>query len=254
MQIIPVLFLRGGGVFSPVSATVNKVKGSPLDVAKGWYKAGAETIHVVDMDVPLAGPSPNNELIGRIHQELRLAVSVESHIRDAETAGGYFAAGVSRLVLGAVAYQKPQFLTELAQRFPGKLAVHLDVRNGKAVIKGWTVAPNKTAMDYVEQFRQAGVSAFYYSDSEQDGVIKEDDCIRMRDFLKRAHVKAVHTTDIASPADLEKILILESYGMSGTLVGKPLYDGRIDLEGIITFAKEQAKNHLDEPTYTETEA
>jgi phosphoribosylformimino-5-aminoimidazole carboxamide ribonucleotide (ProFAR) isomerase len=73
----------------------------------------------------------------------------------------------------------------------------------------------------------------------------------MREFLKKAHVKVVQTTDIASPADLEKIFILESYGMTGTLIGKPLYDGRIDLEGIITFAKDHGKSHLDEPTYTE---
>lgn len=206
---------------------------------------------MVDMDVPPAGPSPNVELLGKIRSEFRLVVSVDGHVRDHATAESYFSAGVSQLALGAVAYQKPQFLAELSQKFPGRLAVHLDVRSGRVVIKGWTVASNKTAIDYVEQFRESGISTFYYSDAEQEGVIKEDDAIRMREFLKKAHVKVVQTTDIASPADLEKIFILESYGMTGTLIGKPLYDGRIDLEGIITFAKDHGKSHLDEPTYTE---
>lgn len=251
MLIIPVMYVRGGSILSPSGSSATPPKSTPFDLAKDWFKAGAELVHIVDLDVPPTGPSPNLELIKKIQNELKLEVEIEASVRTLDTVEKYISAGAIRITLGAIAYQKPAFLAELCKHFPKKIATHIDVRHGRVQIKGWTVAPNKSALDYVSQFKSAGVDTIYYSDTEEEGVLKLADFGRMRDFLRKAMVKAYHTTDISSPNDIQSLVMLESYGLMGTLVSKSLYEGRIDLESAITESKDKGGTGLDEPTYTE---
>ncbi len=250
MLIIPVMYLRGESVLKPAGRAASPIKSDPFQLALDWSKAGAELIHIVDLDTPATGPSPNINILKKIHTGLKIGIEVEGFVRDLETAEKYFAAGVERISLGAIAYQKPAFLADLCKRFPGKIGVHIDVKRGRVQIKGWSVATNKTALDYVEQFKLAGVTVIYYSDIEEEGALKPTDFARVREFLKKALVKVIHTTDFSNNAELEQLIMLESYGMIGSLISHPLYEGRIDLENSITFIKEKSPG-LDEPTYTE---
>jgi phosphoribosylformimino-5-aminoimidazole carboxamide ribotide isomerase len=244
MLLIPVLFLRGGEALKPSGK-------SPLDIVNEWSRAGAELIHIVDLDTPPSGASPNTELLKKIKNDLKVNFQIEAHVRSMDTCEKYIGAGAERVVLDAIAYQKPAFLTELCKLFPKKIAAHIDVRRGKVSIKGWSVAPNKTALDYVAQFKNEGVSTIFYSDSEEEGVLKPADFENMRDFLRKALIKVIQTTDISVISEIEQLIMLEAYGLTGTLLSKSLHEGKIDLEGAITLSKDRSRGG-DEPTYTET--
>lgn len=251
MLLIPVMYLRGETVLKPSGSGGPPAKSDAIALAKDWSNAGAELIHIIDLDMPASGESPNIGVIKKIAQEVKISFEVEGNLRSIDTAKHYFDAGALRITLGAIAYQKPQFLSELCKNFTGKIGVHLDVLREKVNIKGWSVATNKTALDYVKQFKDAGVQTIYYSDAEEEGVLKETDFLRMRDFLRKALVKCVHTQDISKPADIEQLIMLEPYGLTGTLLSRSLYEERIDLEATITLAKERSRGGMDEPTYTE---
>lgn len=251
MLLIPVMYLRGGTVLKPSGSGGPPVKSDPLELAKDWLNAGVELIHIIDLDMPASGETPNIDILKKIDTKLKIAFEIEGNLRSADTAKHYFNAGAMRITLGTIAYQKPAFLAELCKAFAGKIAAHIDVRRGKVAIKGWSVATNKTALDYVAQFKEAGINTIYYSDTEEEGLLKDADFLRIRDFLRKAFVKCVHTQDVSKPADIEQLIMLEPYGLTGTLLSHSLYEERIDLEATITLAKERSQGGMDEPTYTE---
>lgn len=243
MLLIPVLYLRGGIALRP--------SGDAVEIAKKWAGDGAELVHVIDMDAPPTGHSPNSGILTLIANTAKVKFEVEAAVKSIDTAEKYITAGAERITLGAIAYQKPAFLTELCKKFPKKIAVHIDVRRGKVNIKGWAVASKKTALDYVKQFKGAGVDTIYYSDIEEEGVLKTQDFLRIKDFLKHAMVKAYHTTDINSANDIEQLVMLEAYGLNGTLLSKSLYEYKIDLRASIDLVNDRSRGGLDEPTFTE---
>jgi len=238
------MYIRGGSGLIPA--------GDPLKTAQKWFNAGAELIHIVDLDAPAIGASPNTEFFKKLGDKLKVAYEIEANVRSIDTVEKYINAGACRITLGTIAYRKPAFLSELCERFPKKVAVHIDVRRSKVAIRGWSVATNKTAVDYVKQFRDAGVNFFYYSDSEEEGgALKPADFGRIRDFLRKTKVEIIHTTDVSSIGDIEQLIMLESYGLRGTLLTKSLNEGRIDLEAAITFTKNLSRSGADESTYME---
>ncbi|PIR17928.1 MAG: hypothetical protein COV46_02130 [Deltaproteobacteria bacterium CG11_big_fil_rev_8_21_14_0_20_49_13] len=253
MLIIPVMYIRGGLVLTP-SATggTSPTKSDPFELAHDWFKASAELIHVVDLDAPPAGPSPNISVLHKIKTGLKLEFEIEGNIRASDTVERYIAAGASRVVIGTSAYQKPAFLTELCKKFPKKITTVIDVRRGKVIIKGWAVASNKSDLDYVKQFKEAGVDTIFYSNCEEEGYLKVTDISNIREFLRKSMIKVFHTLDASSAHDIENIMALESYGLQGTLLSRSLYEGRIDLESAITLVKERSPGSGDEPTYTES--
>lgn len=251
MLVIPVMYLRGGSVLKPAGSGGPPAKSDPVLLATDWFRAGAELMHIVDLDTPPAGHSPNIEILKKLHSDIKLPFEIEGHIRAVDTAEKYIQSGAIRVVVGAPAYQKPAFLEELCRKFPGKIAVTIDVRRGKVVIKGWTVASNKTDLDYVAQFKKAGVDTVFYSNQEEEGSLKTTDFGKIREFLRHSMIKTFHTADISTTADIEGLMMLESYGLQGTLLGRSLYEGRLDLESSITYVKEKSSGGMDEPTYTE---
>lgn len=244
MLLIPVMYLRGGLALRP--------SGNAVEIAKKWADDGAELIHVIDMDAPPTGHSPNSEVLAQIAGTARVKFEVEATVKSTDTVEKYITAGAERITLGAIAYQKPAFLAELCKKFPKKIATHIDVRRGKVNIKGWAVTSNKTALDYVKQFKDAGVDTIYYSDVEEEGVLKTRDILRIKDFLKKAVIKTYNTTDVNSANDIEQLVMLEAYGLNGTLLSKSLYENKIDLHASISLVRDRSRSGLDEPTFTES--
>jgi phosphoribosylformimino-5-aminoimidazole carboxamide ribotide isomerase len=121
----------------------------------------------------------------------------------------YFDVGVGRIILGPIAYQKPAFAQEMADRFPGKIGIEFTVENRRVVIKGWTVAAHKTASDYLERFRDMGFALSLYSDVNEHGVVTPENLGRVRAFTSEAQMPVIHGADLESLEQLEPILHLE---------------------------------------------
>jgi len=246
MYIIPSIYIRdkktvrlatGGSLFNE----------NPVEMAKSLAQAGAEVIYLSDLDSPPAGNSPNLPAVEQI-VNLGLKVQLSGHIRSEDVVERYIKVGVERVIPGVIAYQKPDFLKSLCDKFPSKIATHIDVVAGKVVIKGWTVATRKTPLDYAEQFKDAGVGTILYSDIETDGKITPSDIVRVMEFSRSSPIPLIHSTDISDPKELELVLGLESARIIGTIFGKSMYSGTIDIAATITHEKENMPAGMDEPT------
>ena len=248
MLLIPVIYVRKGKAVSPVLPPKISVDENVLDFLRNLTRAGIEMIHLVDLDLPPVGQSPNCPLISAIIKEFRIMVQVEANVKTSEQAAKYFTAGAMRLAVGNIAYQKPAFLQELCINFSGKILTHIDVRNNSVVIAGWTVATKKTPLDYASQFKDSGVNSVIFSCMKDGQSMSIEDITATKDFCEKTKLQVINSADITTMADLERLVALENVGLRATLLGRPLYEGKIDLQAAITRIKEQSASGMDEPT------
>lgn len=247
MFIVPSLYIRDGQTVA-LAAGGSPFRPDPVEMAKALAAVGAELVYIVDLNLPATGNCPNLPLIERIVNETGLKVQLTGNVRSVEIAEKLIEAGIERLILGTIAYQKPDFLKDVCQSSPGKIAVHIDVRGGKVSIKGWTVAANKTALDYAEQFKQAGVTSFIYSDVRTEGKVTIKDMTHVRDFLMASKLPIFHSVELSAGDELELVLGLESPKLLGTIFGKAMYSGIVDIASTITHIKDRSVSEMDEPT------
>lgn len=239
MLVIPTLFLRQQRVINPAPDASPSLPGDPLVLAQQWRDAGVEMLHVVDLDAGLVGTAPPNvPVIHRLVTTCGFHIQVTGGMRTADAAKRYFDHGVARIILESIAYQQPAFTEELARRFPGRIGVEIGVRHGKVVIKGWSVAAHKTATEYLQQFRTAGCTMVLYADTNEHGALTAENFQSIRAFAQQARMPVIHHTDIETTDQLEQLIHLEKFGVMGTILGKSVYEGRFDLEALVTMTKE----------------
>lgn len=248
MHIIPTIYLRdnkalrietGGGTF---------FNEDPVVMARELSSIGAELLHLVDLNTPATGNVPHLSLIKKIADESALKIQLSGNIRSEDIVEKYISSGCERVIVGIIGYQKPDFLKNLCQKFPGKIAMNIEVISGKVVIKGWAVAAKKTALDYAEQFHDAGVSAILYSDVEREGLLNDGDIKRVLKFSRETPIPILHSTDVSSTKELELLMKLESPRILGTILGKSMYNGTVDIATTIAHAIEETPSGMDEPT------
>ena len=240
MFVIPTIYLRNHRIVNPAPDARFHLPTDPLLLADEMERAGVRFLHVVDLDAPQTnGPVAHAGIFQRLTANGRFTVQVAGPIRTIDTIERYMQLGTARTVLGTIAYQKPAFTTEAATRFPHRIATEIEVRNTKVVIKGWTAAANKTALEYAAQFRSAGVSCILYSDVNDAGMLDPGNYRRIRDFASAARLPVIHAADLGTVEELEQILLLEKFGVIGTLLSKSLYEGLLDIKGVVTMAMER---------------
>lgn len=247
MFVIPSLYIKDNETMA--IATGGRIfDKDPVKMAKILASVGTERLYIVDLNVPPSGNVQHGPIIKRIVDETGFKVYLSGHIRSADVVERYISAGVEKVIPGVVAYQKPDFLKAICKKFPGKVGVHIEVRGGRVVITGWAVASKKTAIDYAEQFKDAGASIIIYSDVEEDGKITNQDIIRVGNFIKASPLPVIHSSDVSSSGELELILGLRFTKLIGTIIGRSMYSGIIDISSTITHAKEKMPDEMDEPT------
>lgn len=240
MFVIPTIYLRNHRIANPAPESRFHLPEDPMALATEMAQAGVEMLHIVDLDAPqTTGSVAHADIIRHFCAQERFLVQVTGPIRTTEVIDRYFQLGVGRVVLGTIAYQKPTFTTEAGKRFPNRLGIEIDVRHQKVVIKGWTMAAHRSALDYAQQFKAAGIGSVLYSDVDEAGHLGPDNYRRIREFALRCAMPVIHATDLNSIEELEQVLLLEKFGVIGTLFSKSLYEGRFDMKGVVTLVKER---------------
>lgn len=249
MLLIPKLFVRNRKVASP--SDKKAVPEDPLIAVAEWAKAGVEIIHIVDLDVPMSGPIPNANLIISCIKTHHLRVHVSGNFRTIDAIQKYSGMGVEAIILGSIAYQKPEFLKEAIQKAPGKIGVAVDVKNAKVVIPGWAVSSNKTALDYYDQFADAGVACCYYSDVVESGTTPQIHLDGVRAFAEHSKVPVYCNGEVMTTDDMSAILLVEKFGVRGCIISKALYEQKLDLASSVTYLRERSQTGLAEETIVE---
>lgn len=206
----------------------------PVAVAKDFVKKGATCLHLVDLEGAKYGNTPNLDVISTVVRETGLFTEVGGGIRSMETVKAYLDAGVSRVILGTAAVSDPDFLKEALSTYGDKVAVGIDLREGKIAIKGWTETADLDTYAFLESLQNMGLSAVICTDISKDGAMQGANHSLYRELSARFSLKLVASGGVSSIEDVKKLAALDLYG---AIIGKAYYTGAIDLAEAIEVAK-----------------
>ncbi len=230
MEIIPAIDIRGGRCVRLVQGDYDRetvFADDPAAAAWRWRDAGAKRLHVVDLDGAREGRAVNADSVWRIIAAVDVPVQLGGGLRDLETIGGYLEAGVERVVLGTAAVKDQALLASALARFPGRIGVGVDARDGIVVTEGWRDASGITASELVRQIAELGVPWVIYTDTLRDGTLTEPNFDALETLLSdRQHLRIIYSGGVSTIDHLRR---LAETGVEGVIVGRALYTGDINL-------------------------
>lgn len=237
MLIFPAIDLFDGKAVRLFKGDYNQMtvyNNDPLAVARDFEAAGATCIHVVDLEGAKDGTTPNLETVRAIANETSLFCEIGGGIRSMETVETYLAAGVDRVILGTAAVTDEDFLRKAVERFGEKIAVGVDIRDGKVAIRGWTETSALDALDFCRKLQNMGVSTVICTDISRDGAMQGTNHELYRTMSEMFDLKIVASGGVSSIEDVRKLAEKDLYG---AIIGKAYYTGAIDLAEAIEVAK-----------------
>lgn len=214
---------------------------NPVDAAKAFADAGSKVIHVVDLDGAFEGAMRNLDAISKI-AGLGMLVELGGGMRDESAVRAAFDAGVSRAIIGTKACTNPEFAMDLAEKYSEKIAVGVDAKGGKVAIKGWVEVAKFSAYELAEKLSKGGVKTFIYTDIDTDGMLSGANIPaqeKMLQTLAPVGAKLIASGGVSSDADIVNLKKLsQKYAnLEGAIVGKAIYEKRVNLADIIKIAE-----------------
>jgi len=200
----------------------------PAAQAHAFEAQGFRYLHIVDLDGAFAGRPVNIAAVERVLETVAIPVQLGGGIRDMATIEGWLGKGVTRVIIGTAAVRDPELVRAAARRFPGRVAVGLDTRDGKVAVEGWAQSSQLTALEIARRFADAGVAAIIYTDIARDGVLKGlnlEATIALADAIE---IPVIASGGLASIADVKALLEPRARKLAGAIAGRALYDGRLD--------------------------
>ncbi len=205
--------------------------------ALAWQAAGCEWLHVVDLNGAFAGRPVNASAVEAILRVVSVPVQLGGGIRSMGAIEGWLAAGVARVILGSAAVKSPALVRDAARAFPGRIAVGIDARGGRVATEGWAETSDVEAADLARRFEDAGVAAIIYTDIARDGMLGGVDIDGTLAIARAVRLPVIASGGIGGPDDLRAIAMAASNEagarISGVIVGRALYDGRLDLRAAL---------------------
>ncbi|HEX4553503.1 MAG TPA: 1-(5-phosphoribosyl)-5-[(5-phosphoribosylamino)methylideneamino]imidazole-4-carboxamide isomerase [Xanthobacteraceae bacterium] len=200
----------------------------PAAQANIFEEEGFKHLHIVDLDGAFAGKPMNATAVDHILETVGLCVQLGGGIRDMATIEAWLDKGVNRVIIGTAAVRDPALVKEAARKFPQRVAVGLDARDGKVAVDGWAETSELSALEIAKRFEDAGVAAIIYTDIARDGLLKGlnlDATIALADAIS---IPVVASGGLASIEDVKKLLEPRAAKLQGAIAGRALYDGRLD--------------------------
>jgi phosphoribosylformimino-5-aminoimidazole carboxamide ribotide isomerase len=211
----------------------------PLAFARRWEEEGGNCLHVVDLNAAFTGEPRNIEMIKQLVRTLNIPVQVGGGIRSQEAAATFIKAGVSRVVIGTGAVDSPIFLENLVNRFGGnRIAVSVDAKDGRVAVRGWTEVTSINVLDFIRMVEKLGVATIIFTDIATDGTLIGPNFAALEKILDSTQCQVISSGGVAN---LEQIKQLASMPrLYGTIIGRALFDGTIDLEEAVALANYQS--------------
>ena len=236
MKIFPAIDLIDGcavRLFKGDYAQKTVYSNSPADVAKSFVEAGAEYIHIVDLDGARDGSNANIEVVRSIVKESGLKAEIGGGIRSAEAIEKYLDLGVMRVILGTAAVTDSKFLESAVTAYGERVAVGVDIKDGKVAIKGWTQVSELDCFEFCRRLEKLGVKTVICTDISKDGVMSGTNIDLYKSLSEQFSMDIVASGGVSS---IENVRTLAEMKMDGAILGKALYTGAIDLKQAISVA------------------
>jgi phosphoribosylformimino-5-aminoimidazole carboxamide ribotide isomerase len=200
----------------------------PAAQAKSFAAQGFEYLHVVDLDGAFAGQPMNAAAVEAMLKAVAMPVQLGGGIRDLTTVEAWLTKGVTRVIIGTAAVRDPDLVKSAAKKFPCRVAVGLDARDGKVAVQGWAETSQVTALEIAQRFEDAGVAAIIFTDIARDGLLKGLNLDATLALADRISIPVIASGGLASIEDVKAILTPRAKKLAGAIAGRALYDGRLD--------------------------
>ncbi len=200
----------------------------PAAQASAFERQGFEWLHLVDLNGAFAGRPVNGSAVENILDAVKIPVQLGGGIRDLAQIEHWLARGVARVILGTVALKSPETVREACRRFPGRIAVGIDARAGRAAVEGWAETADITAIDLARRFEDAGVAAIIFTDIDRDGVLTGLNIASTLALASSTPIPVIASGGLASIDDVKRLLEPDCAILEGAVTGRALYDGRLD--------------------------
>jgi len=209
----------------------------PAAQAASFAAQGFEYLHVVDLDGAFAGKPMNAHAVEAMLAAVSMPVQLGGGIRDLKTVEAWLTKGIARVIIGTAAVRDPQLVKAAAKTFPGRVAVGLDARDGKVAVQGWAETSEVTALDIARRFEDAGVAAIIFTDISRDGLLKGLNLDATIALAERISIPVIASGGLASLDDVTALLAPHARKLDGAIVGRALYDGRLDPQAALALIR-----------------
>ncbi len=233
MLLIPAIDLKDGKCVRLRQGNMDDetvFSNDPVAMAERWIEAGSKRIHIVDLDGAVQGFPVNADIVGRIAETFpELEVQIGGGIRDFDTIQTYLDVGVDYVIIGTQAVRAPRFVDDACLEFPGHIIVGLDARDGKVAVEGWSKLSRHDAVDMARRFEEAGVEALVFTDIGRDGMMRGVNTGATRELARQVNLPVIASGGVSSMDDVRELCAAVEDGVFGAIVGRALYEGRLDL-------------------------
>ncbi|WDI42946.1 1-(5-phosphoribosyl)-5-[(5-phosphoribosylamino)methylideneamino]imidazole-4-carboxamide isomerase [Bremerella sp. P1] len=236
MQIWPAIDLLGGKCVRLQQGDYNRetVYGDdPAEMAKRWVDEGADCLHLVDLDGAKDGSLKNRDAISAIVAAVDIPCEVGGGIRDEKTIDELLDLGLARLVIGTKALREPDWFAAMCEKFPEKLVVGIDAKEGMVATDGWLEVSTTSAIDLAKTFEHLPMAAIIYTDIATDGMLAGPNVEAMQAMKEAVKVPVVASGGVTSVEDVKN---LTAAGLDGAIVGRSLYEGRLTVRQAVEAA------------------
>ncbi len=238
MIIFPAIDLKGGEVVRLAEGDMDRATvyaDDPAAQALRFAEAGAEYLHVVDLDGAFAGEARNASAVEAIVAAFPGHVQLGGGIRNRAAVDRWFGLGVARLVIGTAALKDPNFVKAAARDWEGGIVVAVDARNGMVATDGWAEKSDMAVIDLARRFEDAGVAALLFTDVGRDGMMKGCNIEATVDLARRVSIPVIASGGVKGIADIRMLALQADQGIEGVITGRAIYDGTLDLATAIAL-------------------
>jgi len=240
MLILPAIDILNGNAVRLTQGDFNKefkYSKYPEETALEWQDAGAQYLHVVDLDGAKKGALANIFTIKRILDNVKIPIEVGGGIRQMSDIDNLLDIGVSRVIIGSAAVEDPDFVQEAADNFGEQVVIGIDARDGIVAVHGWCDSGEMEATELAARIGDMGISTIIFTDIARDGMLKGIDANKVANIAKHSGISVIASGGVTSMDDIRALKAHEDAGIIGAVIGKALYEGVIDFSEALKIAE-----------------
>ncbi|WP_288262256.1 1-(5-phosphoribosyl)-5-[(5-phosphoribosylamino)methylideneamino]imidazole-4-carboxamide isomerase [uncultured Prochlorococcus sp.] len=232
MELIPAIDLMNGKCVRLFKGDFNKRKyftKEPYEQAKFWEREGAKYIHIVDLDAAKTGSPTNDKSIKEIAETVNIPIQVGGGIRTQHRIEQLFSYGIDKVIMGTSAIENKELIKDLSNKFPGRIIIGIDAKDGKISTRGWLEQSNILATDLVREFSSFKIASFIVTDINTDGTLEGTNEEFIKSILEITKIPVIASGGVGSISDLLSLVKFENSGLFGVIVGKALYENKFNI-------------------------
>ena len=235
MIIFPAIDIKDGVCVRLIKGDFRQItsyENTPIDQAIKYFENGFNNIHIVDLDGALHGRAGNSIIIKEILKKVKSKIQIGGGIRTIDDISRWIEMGIDKIVMGTAVVENIELLETVCNKFENKIAVALDVKDGLIALSGWKKQTNISAIDYIKEIQNFGVSRIVYTDINKDGTKKGPNIKDTVELSNKVKIPLVISGGVSSIEDIKKIKLLSNSNIEGVIVGKSIYDGDIKISDL----------------------